>query len=261
MVKAWNACLRAASRDWICIIHNDDRIAPGALAAIRHAARLAPGAGLIAHQHMAEGMGGARRSVDGGDRRGSEFDGHPVRRLHQPLRRWLLSASSTRRTRIRPTSSASRASSRASTWSLSARRRSSSTAWSSCPIFMAPGARPTSSSSSKRSKMLDDAQVGLGRFQPAGIQLLRVFVGDRAGDDHVVALLPVHRRRDLVLGGELHRVEHAQDLVEVAARGHRVGQHQLDLLVGADDEDRAHGRVVRGGAAVGLPASSAGSMS
>ena len=52
MVKAWNACLHAASRDWICIIHNDDRIAPGALAAIRHAARLAPRAGLIAHRHM-----------------------------------------------------------------------------------------------------------------------------------------------------------------------------------------------------------------
>jgi hypothetical protein len=54
-----------------------------------------------------------------------------------------------------------------------------------------------------------------------------------------------------VLGGQLHGVEHAQDLVEVSARGHRVGQHQLDLLVGADDEDRAHGRVGRRGAALG----------
>ena len=34
--------------------------------------------------------------------------------------------------------------------------------------------------------------------------------------------------------------EHPQNLVEVAARRHRVGQHELDLLVGADDEDRAH---------------------
>jgi glycosyltransferase involved in cell wall biosynthesis len=63
MVKAWNACLHAASRDWICIIHNDDRIAPGALAAIRQAARLAPRAGLIAHKHMPEAMGGWRGEV------------------------------------------------------------------------------------------------------------------------------------------------------------------------------------------------------
>jgi hypothetical protein len=33
--------------------------------------------------------------------------------------------------------------------------------------------------------------------------------------------------------------------------GHRVGQHQLDLLVRADDEDRAHRGVGGGGAAVG----------
>ena len=59
------------------------------------------------------------------------------------------------------------------------------------------------------------------------------------------------RRRHLVLGGELDRIEDAQDLVEVAPGGHRVGERQLDLLVGADDEDRAHGRVVGGGAAVG----------
>ncbi len=45
--------------------------------------------------------------------------------------------------------------------------------------------------------------------------------------------------------------KHAQDLVEVAARGHWVGQHQLDLLVGADDEDRAHGLVGGRGAALG----------
>ena len=100
-------------------------------------------------------------------------------------------------------------------------------------------------------RLLDHAQVGLDRLVALRVLLLRVLVGDRAGDDHVLALLPVHRRRDLVLGGELHRIEDAQDLVEVAARRHRVGEHQLDLLVGADDEDRAHRRVVGGGAAVG----------
>ena len=58
MVRAWNACLKNASRDWICIIHNDDRIAPGALDAIRTAARLAPEAGLIAHRHTPGEAGG-----------------------------------------------------------------------------------------------------------------------------------------------------------------------------------------------------------
>jgi len=58
MVSAWNACLKAASRDWICIVHNDDRIVPGALEAIRAAARLAPEAGLIAHRHAPSEAGG-----------------------------------------------------------------------------------------------------------------------------------------------------------------------------------------------------------
>ena len=35
----------------------------------------------------------------------------------------------------------------------------------------------------------------------------------------------------------LHRIEHAEDLVEVATGGHGIRQHQLDFLVGADHED------------------------
>ena len=54
-----------------------------------------------------------------------------------------------------------------------------------------------------------------------------------------------------MLRRELHRVEHAEDLVEIAARCHRVAQRQLDLLFGADDEDRAHGLVGCGCAALG----------
>jgi len=41
--------------------------------------------------------------------------------------------------------------------------------------------------------------------------------------------------------GQLERVDHAQDLVEVAAGGLWIGDHQPDLLLGVDDEDRAHG--------------------
>ena len=59
------------------------------------------------------------------------------------------------------------------------------------------------------------------------------------------ALLPIHRRRHLVLGGELQQIDHTQHLVEVAAGGHRIDQNELDLLVRADDEHVAHGLIVR----------------
>ncbi|PYQ18784.1 MAG: hypothetical protein DMF79_14145 [Acidobacteria bacterium] len=85
-----------------------------------------------------------------------------------------------------------------------------------------------------------------GRLPSAGELLLRLVVGDRGHDDHVLPQLPVHGGGHLVPGGELDGVEHAQHLVEVAARAHGVGQDELDLLVGADHEHRAHGGVVRG---------------
>ena len=53
-----------------------------------------------------------------------------------------------------------------------------------------------------------------------------------------------------MLRRQLAGIEQPQHLIEVAAGAHRIGQHGLDLLVRADDEDRAHGGVVRGGAAV-----------
>ena len=100
---------------------------------------------------------------------------------------------------------------------------------------------------------------GLGSFQLAE-DLLGLVVGDRAGDDHVLALLPVDRGGDPVLGGQLQGVDHPQDLVEVAAGGHRVDQDQLDLLVRADDEDVADGLVVGRGADFGSPSTLAGSI-
>src|SRR6185437_10925430 len=53
----------------------------------------------------------------------------------------------------------------------------------------------------------DDADVRLGRF-PLAEDLLGLVVGDRAGDDDVLARLPVDRRGHLVLGGQLQRVDH-----------------------------------------------------
>jgi glycosyltransferase involved in cell wall biosynthesis len=51
MVANWNACLAAATREWICIIHDDDRLEPGGLAALRRAFAVAGGPALIQHEY------------------------------------------------------------------------------------------------------------------------------------------------------------------------------------------------------------------
>ena len=80
------------------------------------------------------------------------------------------------------------------------------------------------------------------------VLLARVLVAHGGGNDHLLARLPVDRRRDRVFRAHLQRVEQPQHLVEVAPRAHRIDEHRLHFLVGTDDEDRAHGRVVRRGA-------------
>src|SRR5262249_19786043 len=90
----------------------------------------------------------------------------------------------------------------------------------------------------------DDADVGLRRAPALRVPLPGFLVGDRARDDHILAQLPVHRGRHLVFGGELERVDHPQDLVEVAPGGHGIDEDQFDLLVWADHEHVAHGVVV-----------------
>jgi len=54
MVANWNTCLRTATRDWICIVHDDDRLVSGALAALRCACALAKGPALIVHQYAGD---------------------------------------------------------------------------------------------------------------------------------------------------------------------------------------------------------------
>src|SRR5690242_16315997 len=51
-------------------------------------------------------------------------------------------------------------------------------------------------------RLRDDADVGFRLLPARRPDLLGVVVRDRARDDDLVALLPVHRRRHLVLGGE-----------------------------------------------------------
>src|SRR6516162_5241572 len=88
------------------------------------------------------------------------------------------------------------------------------------------------------------AQIRQGRLPALRIDLPGLLVRHRAGDDHLLAGLPVGWRCDLVLRQQLQRVEHAQHLVEITPRGHWVDQNQLDPLVGTNDEYVAHGLVV-----------------
>ncbi len=52
MVKTWNKCLTFASNEWICLVHDDDTIAPEALKTIRKACSLVSEPALIAHESL-----------------------------------------------------------------------------------------------------------------------------------------------------------------------------------------------------------------
>lgn len=52
-------------------------------------------------------------------------------------------------------------------------------------------------------RLCGGTQIRLHRLV-AREDFVRIFVGNRAGDDHIIALLPVRRRCDLVLRRQLH---------------------------------------------------------
>lgn len=83
-----------------------------------------------------------------------------------------------------------------------------------------------------------EAQIRLDNLE-VGEELLGQLVVDRRVHDDVVARHPVDGRRDAVLVARLERVDHAQHLGRVAARGRRVRQDEPDRLLGVDDEDGA----------------------
>src|SRR5215469_846351 len=51
MVANWNTCLKSATRDWICLVHDDDRLGPGAVGSLRRACALAARPALILHKY------------------------------------------------------------------------------------------------------------------------------------------------------------------------------------------------------------------
>jgi len=69
---------------------------------------------------------------------------------------------------------------------------------------------------------------------------------DRWRDDDILAALPVARRYHVEIVGELQRVDHTQDLGEIAPSAGWISDHEPDVLRGIDDQERSHGRRAAG---------------
>ena len=63
--------------------------------------------------------------------------------------------------------------------------------------------------------------------------------------NHVFAAIPVGRCGHAVISRELQRIQHPQYLVEIAARGSRVGDGQFYFFIWPDDKQRAHREILR----------------
>src|SRR5216684_800580 len=79
--------------------------------------------------------------------------------------------------------------------------------------YYSKASRQAAEEGSLRLRLRHDSKVGPRRLPALRILLLGILIAHRAGDDHILAIFPVHRRRDLVLGGELERVDDAQHLI------------------------------------------------
>ena len=105
-------------------------------------------------------------------------------------------------------------------------------------------------------------RYGFGAFQPSGYFF---FASSSETAGRMITSSPCFQFTGvatLCFAVSWHRVEQPQHLVEVAAGAHRIGQHRLDLLVGADR--RTPMRTVALSAAVRpshVSPASAGSMS
>jgi glycosyltransferase involved in cell wall biosynthesis len=61
MVSNWNTCLESATKEWICILHDDDRLEPLGLTTLRAACSLVDEPALILHQNSGDQFAGAFR--------------------------------------------------------------------------------------------------------------------------------------------------------------------------------------------------------
>src|SRR3972149_345688 len=85
-------------------------------------------------------------------------------------------------------------------------------------------------------------QIRLQLLIAPGEHLVGFLVRDGGEDDHVVSVLPVHRRCHLLVLGKLERVDDPEDFVKVSPRGCGIGERKAHLLVRVDNEDGTHGR-------------------
>ena len=98
------------------------------------------------------------------------------------------------------------------------------------------------------------------RWVPAARELLlRLVVGDRGGDDHVSPCFQFTGVATLCLAVSCRESMTRSTSSKLRPVRHRVGEDELDLLVGADDEDRADGRVVGRVRSAGRPSRREGS--
>lgn len=82
-------------------------------------------------------------------------------------------------------------------------------------------------------------------------QLISLLLLDAVGNDNVLPRNPIDRGGNLVLGADLQRVDHPQELVDVPPRRGRVGDDEPDDLFRVDDEDASDGQRETEGVDVG----------
>jgi hypothetical protein len=65
----------------------------------------------------------------------------------------------------------------------------------------------------------DGPKVRFVRFESLRVLCFSLIVGHRSRDYDVLSWFPVNRRGDILSGGQLQRIQHTHDLVEIAAGG------------------------------------------
>lgn len=91
-----------------------------------------------------------------------------------------------------------------------------------------------------------DSQIRAGCLVTLWEFLLKHFViCNRQWNDYVIAIFPVAWGCDAVAVVQLKCINDSENLIEVAASAHWVGECQADLLFGVNDEYGAHGRCFR----------------